>query len=71
MRTTVMMGITQVSRLRLIDFANVSHPSLGDGAKLHEVNDDDGDEDNDIDPYDISFARLTSYKVKPQRSENE
>jgi len=23
-------------RLRLIDFANVSHPSLGDGAKLHE-----------------------------------
>ena len=29
--------ITLVSRLRLIDFANVSHPNLGDGAKLHEV----------------------------------
>ena len=43
-----------MSRLRLIDFANVSHPSLGDGAKLHEVNDD-------LYPYHISFACFTSY----------
>ena len=33
----MMVMITLVSRLRLIDFANVSHPNLGDGAKLHEV----------------------------------
>ena len=45
-----------MSRLRLIDFANVSHPSLGDGAKLHEVNDD-------LYPYHISFACFTSYRV--------
>ena len=55
----MIMSITQVFRLRLIDFANVSHPSLGDGAKLHEVGHNDGDED--IGPYDISFACLTSY----------
>lgn len=44
MKTMMMMRITQVSRLRLIDFANVSHPNLGDGAKLHEVDDDDEDD---------------------------
>jgi len=27
---------TEQPRLRLIDFANVSHPGLGDGGKLHE-----------------------------------
>ena len=32
-----------MSRLRLIDFANVSHPNLGDGPKLHEVDDEDVD----------------------------